>query len=198
MATTWVEPTTLAGRVVRLEPLARAHAAELRAAGADEEVWRWMQVDGSRADLFDVWLDAALEAAERGEEVPFATLDAATGEPIGSTRFLALAPEHRRIEIGATWLARAAWGGGANVEAKLLMLEHAFERLGCLRVELKTDARNERSRGALEALGATFEGIHRRHMLVQGGRRRDSAWYSVIVDEWPAVRERLRRRLAGR
>ncbi len=112
---------------------------------------------------------------------------------IGSTRYLALRPEHRSIEIGWTWLTPAAWGTGANVEAKLLMLEHAFERLGCLRVELKTDARNERSRGAMAALPAQFEGVHRKHMLVRGGERRDSAWYSVLDDEWPAVRANLLR-----
>jgi RimJ/RimL family protein N-acetyltransferase len=114
---------------------------------------------------------------------------------VGSTRYLALAPEHRRIEIGHTWLARSHWGSGANTEAKLLMLEYAFGRLGCRRVEFKTDALNERSRAALAALPAQFEGIHRKHMLVRGGESRDSAWYSVIEDEWPEVRANLLRRL---
>jgi RimJ/RimL family protein N-acetyltransferase len=114
---------------------------------------------------------------------------------VGSTRYLALAPEHRRLEIGWTWMGRDAWGTGANVEAKLLLLEHAFERLGARRVEFKTDALNERSRGALEALPARFEGIHRKHMLVRGGESRDSAWYSVLDDEWPQVKKNLRRRV---
>ncbi len=114
---------------------------------------------------------------------------------LGSTRFLALRPEQRSIEIGWTWLASEAWGTGVNVEAKLLMLEHAFERLGCRRVELKTDALNERSRAAMEALPARFEGVHRQHMLVRGGENRDSAWYSVLDSEWAEVRANLLRRL---
>ena len=114
---------------------------------------------------------------------------------LGSTRYLALRPEHRSLEIGWTWLTPEAWGTGANIEAKLLMLGDAFERLGCLRVELKTDARNERSRGAMAALPAQFEGVHRKQMLVRDGLRRDSAWYSVIDDEWPEVRANLLRRL---
>jgi RimJ/RimL family protein N-acetyltransferase len=107
-------------------------------------------------------------------------------------------PEHRSVEIGWTWLAPSAWGTGANVEAKLLMLEHAFESWRCRRVELKTDALNERSRGALVALGATFEGVHRKHMLVRGGDNRDTAWYSILDGERPEVRERLLRRLGRR
>ncbi len=103
---------------------------------------------------------------------------------------MALRPEHRSVEIGWTWLAREAWGTGANVEAKLLMLEHAFDTWGCRRVELKTDALNERSRGAIEALGATFEGIHRKHMLVRGGENRDTAWFSILDEDWPDVRSR--------
>jgi RimJ/RimL family protein N-acetyltransferase len=154
-----------------------------------------MSADGSRAEVFTRWFADALEGAAEGAERPYATVDAASGELIGSTRFLSLAPEHRRVEIGHTWLVRSAWGSGANTETKYLMLRHAFEAVGCLRVELKTDARNERSRAALAALPATFEGIHRRHMLVRGGERRDSAWYSVIVDDWPGVRAALERRL---
>ncbi len=108
-----------------------------------------------------------------------------------------LRPEHRGLEIGWTWLSSSAWGTSANVEAKLLLLEHAFERLGCQRVEFKTDARNERSRAALSALPARFEGIFRKHMLVRDGERRDSAYYSIVDDEWPEVGANLRRRLRG-
>jgi RimJ/RimL family protein N-acetyltransferase len=122
-------------------------------------------------------------------------VDAATGKLVGSTRYLALRPEHRGLEIGWTWLAPAHWQTGANVEAKLLMLEHAFESLGCLRVEFKTDSRNERSRAALAALPARFEGIFRKHMLVRGGERRDSAYYSIIDEEWPEVKVNLGRRI---
>lgn len=139
-------------------------------------------------------MEQALAAAEDGTEIPLVTLRG--DEIVGSTRYLALRPEHRSVEIGWTWLHPSAWGTGANVEAKLLQLGHAFETWDCRRVELKTDALNERSRQALEALGATFEGIHRKHMLVRGGENRDSAWYSVVDDEWPAVRAHLESRLA--
>jgi RimJ/RimL family protein N-acetyltransferase len=142
------------------------------------------------------WLGQALVAGASGTELPLVT--SSDGRVVGSTRFLALRPEHGSVEIGWTWLHPSAWGTGANVEAKLLQLRHAFETWGCRRVELKTDALNERSRGALEALGATFEGVHRKHMVVRRGERRDSAWYSVLDDEWPAVRERLESRLAAR
>jgi N-acetyltransferase len=191
----WVEPVTLRGRLVLLEPLGEEDRAPLSSAAQDPEVWRWMNVDGSLPEVFAAWVDAALAAAAAGSELPFVTRDARTLEPVGSTRYLALAPEHRRLEIGHTWLLRRAWGTGANVEAKLLLLEHAFEHLGCRRVEFKTDARNERSRAALAALPARFEGVHRKHMLVRDGDSRDSAWYSVVDDEWPAVRAALRARL---
>jgi RimJ/RimL family protein N-acetyltransferase len=188
--------SVLAGEIVRLEPLARPHEKGLFEAAQDERLWRWMPYDpsGSR-ERFHAWLENALAASSAGTEAAFATVDAATGGPIGSTRYLALRPEHRGLEIGWTWLAPARWQTGANVEAKLLMLEHAFEHLGCLRVEFKTDSRNERSRAALAALPAQFEGIFRKHMLVGGGERRDSAYYSIIDDEWPEVRENLGRRI---
>ena len=182
-----------------LEPLTPAHAPALRDASRDAEVWRWTSVDvGSDDESFERWLAAALAAAAAGDEVPFATIERRTGRIVGSTRYLTLRPEHRGLEIGHTWLASALWGTGVNVEAKLLMLGHAFDRLGCMRVEFKTDARNERSRGALAALPAQFEGIFRRHMIVRDGEARDSAYYSVIDDEWPHVRSLLERRLAAR
>jgi N-acetyltransferase len=142
-------------------------------------------------------MQSALAESEAGNEAAFATLDAESGEPVGSTRYLALRPAHRGLEIGWTWLSPSSWRTGANVEAKLLMLEHAFERLACVRVEFKTDVRNERSRVALAALPAQFEGIFRKHMIVGGDRFRDSAYYSIIDDEWPNVKENLQRRLAG-
>jgi N-acetyltransferase len=187
--------SVLEGRVVRLEPLARHHEQDLFEAAQDERIWRWMPYDASASpETFHAWLEDALAASESGTEAAFATVDAGTGDPVGSTRYLALRPEHRVLEIGWTWLAPAYWQTGANVEAKMLMLEHAFENLGCLRVELKTDSRNERSRAALAALPAQFEGIFRKHMLVRGGQRRDSAYYSIIDDQWPEVRENLERR----
>ena len=186
----------LEGDIVRLEPLARRHEERLFEAAHDERVWRWMHYNaGGSRERFHAWLEDALAASEAGTEGAFATVDVATGRPVGSTRYLALRPEHRVLEIGWTWLAPAYWQTGANVEAKLLMLEHAFEDLGCLRVEFKTDARNERSRAALAALPARFEGVFRKHMLVRGGERRDSAYYSVIDDEWPEVKDELGQRL---
>ncbi len=187
----------LEGSLVVLEPLEASHEQGLFEVAQDPRIWRYIPFDaGETREAFHSWMEAALAASEAGKEVPFATLDVRTGEPLGSTRYLALRPEHRGLEIGWTWLAPSHWRTGANVEAKLLMLEHAFERLGCLRVEFKTDARNEISRAALAALPARFEGIFRRHMIVRGYQYRDSAYYSIIEDEWPEVKENLRRRLA--
>jgi RimJ/RimL family protein N-acetyltransferase len=184
----------LAGQFVVLEPLAPEHEAGLYAASADPAVWRWLSVGQPRTpDAFHAWFEEALALPR---SVPFATLGARTGTPIGSSRYLELRPEHRVLEIGWTWLSPSAWGTGANVEAKLLQLEHAFERLGARRVEFKTDALNDRSRAALAALPAAFEGVFRKHMLVRGNENRDSAWYAIVDDDWPAVRANLRRRLA--
>ncbi len=194
----WVTPVTLAGRRVRLEPLERSHLAGLVAAGADTATWTWMHAPLTDEASMRAWVEEALRNRDAGTEVPFATVDAATGRVLGSTRFMAIAPAHRRLEIGWTWLDPAAHGTGANGEAKYLLLAHAFERLGALRVELKTDARNVRSRAALAAIGATFEGVFRRHQLTASGRVRDSAWYAVTDEDWPAVRERLAARLAAR
>lgn len=186
----------LEGRLVVVEPLSRAHAEGLRLAAADAAVWRWMTAPAHEPEGFERWLDAALSAAEKGTEAPFAILLRETGEPVGSSRYLTLRPEHRGLEIGWTWHARSVWGTGVNVEAKLLFLAHAFDTHGCIRVEFKTDALNERSRGALEALPARFEGIFAKHMLVRGGEVRDSAYYAITDDDWPAVRANLERRLA--
>ena len=177
---------------MRLEPLAEKHFEALARAAADPEVWRWMTVDASERDAFRAWFDEALGDAGR---IPYAMLDAASGKPAGSSSFLSLVAEHRRVEIGHTWVERSHWSSGANAEAKLLMLEYAFGPMAMRRVEFKTDALNERSRRALEALPARFEGTHRQHMLVRGGENRDSAWYSVVDAEWPAVRANLLRRL---
>ena len=145
---------------------------------------------GDSRELFHEWFEAALADA------PFATL--VDGVPLGSTSYMSIRPDDRVLEIGNTWLAPDAWGTGANTEAKLLLMEHAFERAGFLRVEFKTEAANDRSRAALLGIGATFEGVFRKHMLVRGGERRDSAWYAVIDDDWPTVKANLERRLARR
>jgi N-acetyltransferase len=193
MAARWTAPT-LEGRLVRLEPLAAGHLDRLWAASRDPGIWRWLPVlQPQTRDELLAWLDDALARADAGLDIPFATVRQSDGAVIGSTRFLALRPEHRSVEIGWTWLAREAWGTGANQEAKLLQFRHAFETWGCRRVELKTDALNTPARSAMEGFGARFEGIHRKHMLVRDGASRDSAWYSVLHDEWPATEARLRR-----
>ncbi len=182
-----------------LEPLRPDHEEGLFTAAQDMD-WSLMPVDPSHEpDRFHVWLEEALGLADRGEQVPFAVLEAGTDRPLGSTRYLSLRPEHRGLEIGWTWLTRSAWSTGANVEAKLLLLEHAFEQLGCIRVEFKTDAQNERSRRALTALPAQFEGVFSKHMLVgnDGTRLRDSAWYAIVDDDWPTVKASLEDRLTG-
>jgi N-acetyltransferase len=186
------------GRFVVLEPLTRAHLDGLFRAGQGEGIFQWIPDDpsGPRENM-ERFVADALELARLGQQVPFVVCDAASGEPIGSTRFLEIRLEHLRAEIGWTWLTPRVWRTGANVEAKLMLLRHAFERVGLRRVEFKTDARNERSRGALLALGAQFEGIFRKHMVVRDGAPRDSAYYAVIDDDWPALRATLERRLVA-
>jgi RimJ/RimL family protein N-acetyltransferase len=186
----------LEGRLIALEPMREEHREPLREAAADPIIWRWMQIDSSDSQGFDLWFGHALREAAAEREAPFVTTSQ-DGRALGSTRFLTLRPEHRGVEIGNTWLARPAWSSGANIEAKLLMLEHAFERVGVMRVEFKTDARNVESRRALEGLPASFEGIHRKHMLIHAGIR-DSACYAIVDDDWPAVKANLERRLEAR
>jgi N-acetyltransferase len=194
----WPPPDVpLEGSRVRLEPLVEEHREPLRSVAIHPQVWQWIDRRVIETDDgFDQWFDGRLLARKMGDEHGFATLSA-DGDSLGSSSYLAPRPIHDGVEIGNTWLAPSAWRSGANVEAKLVMLGFAFEELGCIRVELKTDARNERSRGAMEALPAKFEGIHRKHMLMPITGVRDSAYFSVVDDEWPAVRENLERRLAG-
>lgn len=192
----WVKPVTLEGSIVRLEPLSPAHLEGLAEVAFEPAIWRWtiarpVDIDGLRA-----WLEAAVANAAAGIERPFATLDAATGRPIGSTRFMSIVPDHRRLEIGWTWVATNWQRRGANQEAKYLQLRHAFEDLGANRVEFKTDASNEKANPALLAIGATFEGTFRNHMVMPDQRLRHSNYYSVTVEDWPAAKARLEARLA--
>lgn len=186
----------LNGSIVSLEPLRAEHAEELWEAAQAPEIWAWLAHIGSSRDYFEMWLEASLDAARAGREGPFATRMVADGRVIGSSRYLNVRPADRVVEIGWTWLHPSAWRTGANVEAKLLMMRHAFETLECVRVEFKTDARNERSRAALAALPAQFEGVLRNHMIVPDVGPRDSAYFSVIDSEWPEVEANLKRRLA--
>jgi len=186
--------TRLEGSIVVMEPLREEHAEELWAAAQAPETWEWLAHLNVR-ERFDIWMELTLAAAAEDREGPFTTRLRESGRAIGSSRFLAVRPADRVVEIGWTWLHPSAWRSGANVEAKLLMMRHAFETLGCVRVEFKTDARNERSRAALAALPAQFEGILRNHMIVPDVGQRDSAYFSVIDSEWPEVEANLERRL---
>jgi N-acetyltransferase len=186
--------TPLEGGIVRLEPLTEANAEELWEPAQPPQIWDWL-AHLNRRERFEEWVAAALEAAAGGTSGPYLTRLRETGAAVGSSRYLNARPEDRAVEIGWTWLTPSAWGSGANVEAKLLMLGHAFETLGCVRVEFKTDARNERSRAALAAIPARFEGILRNHKFTPDVGLRDSAFYSVIDSEWPRVRAALEKRL---
>lgn len=185
----------LEGGLAALEPLEPAHADALWVAAQAPEIWRWLAPVGSSRESFDRWMEISLAAHRAGEEGVFAVRDRRRDEMVGSSRYLAVRPEHRALEIGWTWFNPSVWRTGLNVEVKRLLLGYAFDRLGCVRVELKTDARNERSRGAMAAIPAQFEGVLRNHMIVPGVGQRDSAFYSVIDSEWPAVRANLERRL---
>jgi RimJ/RimL family protein N-acetyltransferase len=184
-----VEPVTLRGDLVRLEPLAQEHAQGLYNRGRTADDWRYMP-RSSFIDMADVrqWIEEALAASN---QLPFVIVETGKGKAVGSTRYLNIRPEHRSLEIGWTWLGQEWQRTGINTEAKLLLLAHAFERLGCLRVEFKTDARNLRSQRALERIGATREGVMRNHMIVQSNFVRDSVYFSVIDSDWPEVKERL-------
>jgi RimJ/RimL family protein N-acetyltransferase len=172
---------------VRLEPLASRHEDMLWEIAQDESIWTLMRVRGNESrQLFHEWFESV--------ELGFVTfLD---GKPVGHSSYLNLRPGDRVLEIGNTWLTPSAWGTGANTETKYLLMAHAFEDEAYLRVEFKTDATNARARAALAALPAEFEGVFRKHMIVRGGERRDSAWYAVIDDDWPRVKANLLRRLS--
>jgi N-acetyltransferase len=190
-----LSPTTLEGTHVRLVPLTREHVPALWEAGASPDLWRWTwSAVGSLTDM-ELYVEEALAAAAAGTALPFATTEAGTGRVIGSTRFGNAEPAHRRVEIGWTWISPAWQRTPVNTEAKLLMLRHAFGAWGCQRVELKTDALNERSRRAMLRIGAREEGIFRKHGITASGRVRDTAWYSITDDEWPAVEARLEQML---
>ena len=192
----WVQPVTLRGRIVRLEPLSLDHLDDLARVAFEGDLWRWTVVQPTDVDELRAWLEAALATAATDAELPFATVDQASGRAIGSTRFMSIVPEHKRLEIGWTWVGLDYQRSGANREAKLLQLTHAFETLGANRVEFKTDSLNERANPALLGIGATFEGTFRNHMVMPGGRLRHSNYYSVTVEEWPAVKKSLAEKVA--
>jgi N-acetyltransferase len=189
------EAVTLVGRNVRLEPLTRGHLPRLVEVGLDPDLWRWTPGRVRTPEQMAAYVDRALDERAAGRALPFATVEQATGTVVGSTRFGAIEPAHRRLEIGWTWVARPWQRTPVNTEAKYLMLRHAFEALRCIRVELKTDALNERSRQAIRRLGAVEEGTLRSHVITESGRHRDTVYYSILAAEWPDVRGRLEARL---
>jgi RimJ/RimL family protein N-acetyltransferase len=181
---------------VRLEPLSVEHVPALAAVGLDPELWRWTVSRVATPEEMRAYVESALRDRDAGRALPFATVEAATGRVVGSTRFGSVSMEDGRVEVGWTWVARPWQRTPLNTEAKYLMLRHAFGPLGCVRVELKTDALNARSRAAILRLGAREEGTLRRHMRAAGGRMRDTVYFSILDDEWPAVRAALEAKLA--
>jgi RimJ/RimL family protein N-acetyltransferase len=191
-----VAPVTLHGEHVRLEPLEAAHIPGLCRAGLEPELWRWIPVPVTTEAEMRAYVLTALDERARGVSLPFAIVDARSGEIIGCTRYGNIDRVNHRLEIGWTWLTPARQGTSANTEAKLLLLTHAFETLVAIRVELKTDSLNAQSRAAILRLGAVEEGIFRNHMIVPAtGRRRHTVYFSIIDAEWPAIKLRLTSRL---
>lgn len=188
-----VLPVTLEGSVVRLEPIRREHARLFWevAKGDLEDIFRWIPYPMRTPDDFDRLVAKALEEQERGESVVFATVDRESGRTIGSTRFMNIDRMNRRVEIGSTWIGRQWQRTSVNTEAKYLMLRHAFEVWKCYRVELKTDALNQKSRNAILRIGAKEEGTLRRHLITWTGRVRDTVYFSILDNEWPQVKSKL-------
>lgn len=186
-----IGPITLEGSIVRLEPLRLTHHAQLCEVGLDFELWHWTTNNVRTPKDMRAYIDKALVEQARGTSLPFATIDLASGKVIGSTRYLNIDASNLRVEIGATWLAKNWQRTAANTEAKYLMLRHAFEKFGCIRVEFKTDSLNQRSRDAILRLGAKEEGTLRNHMLTWTGRIRHTVYFSILDSEWPEVKPRL-------
>ena len=190
-------PLTLQGSVVRLEPIGRAHTVQFWDAAKDDldDIFRWIPYSMKTPEDFEKVMEKAFAEQDRGESVVFATIESSSGRAIGSTRFMNIDRVNKRVEIGSTWIAPAWQRTGVNTEAKYLMLRHAFEAWGCIRVELKTDALNHRSRNAILRIGAKEEGTLRRHLVTSTGRVRDTVYFSILDDEWPGVKARLEARL---
>ena len=189
------EPLELGGRHVRLLPLRLAHLDGLCAVGLDEELWRWVPSRIADRQGMQEYMELALDEQKRGLCVPFTTTLKESGEIVGSTRYANISVKDGRLEIGWTWIGRPWQRSAVNTEAKYLMLRHAFETLGCTRVELKTDGLNEKSRNAILRLGARQEGILRRHTLTYSGRLRDTVYFGILDGEWPAVKAGLEEKL---
>ena len=193
-----LEPVVLDGDFVRLEPMTLEHHAGLSEVGLDPEIWRYTLVVVKTPDEMRTYMESAMELQRDGTTLPFVTIERSSGRIVGSTRFGNYDPANRRIEIGWTWIAPPWQRTAINTEAKYLMLTHAFQKLGCVRVELKTDVLNTPSRKAMLRIGATEEGVLRKHSLVWDGRYRDSIYYSILDEEWPGVKQQLERMLIRR
>jgi RimJ/RimL family protein N-acetyltransferase len=192
-----VEPVELIGKHVRLEPLHEGHIPGLSAAGADPSIWRYMLYgDVTSIEKMADWVRDMLLRMAAGTDLPFAVVDLASGKLAGATRYLEIRPAHRGLEIGGTWYSPVFQRTPVNTEAKYLLLRHAFETLGCIRVQFKADSRNARSLKAIERLGAQREGILRKHMVLDDGTYRHSVYFSILDDEWPAVKARLEDKLS--
>jgi RimJ/RimL family protein N-acetyltransferase len=196
MSSLVVQPVTLTGRVVRLEPLSLAHVPDLAVAGAHPDIWRFIPYPpcATEADM-RAWVEDILVRQARGTDVPFAVIHLGTGRAVGATRYMDIQPANQALEIGGTWYAPEVQRTAVNTESKYLLLGHAFERLGCARVQFKTDLRNERSQRAIERLGAVREGVLRDHVVMPDGYRRSSVYYSILAAEWPAVKAGLEQKL---
>ncbi len=188
-------PITLVGQHVRLEPLTLAHVDALWAAGNEPALWRYYSAPMDNMADMRRYIEVALQQQEGGKSLPFIQVDVASGDVAGSTRYGNIDVPNDKLEVGWTWLAPHCQRSGINTEAKLLLLTHAFEQLGCLRVEFKADATNEKSRTAMERIGAQYEGTLRRHMRRGDGTQRDTVYYSVIAEEWPGVKASLAAKL---
>jgi len=194
----FVEPVTLAGRHATLEPLAPGHEAALAAAAADGELWRLWYTGVPAREATAAWIADALAMREERGAMPFVVRDNASGEIVGSTRYMNVEPAHRRLEIGSTWYARRVQRTALNTECKLMLLAHAFETLDCIAVEFRTSFFNFQSRRAIERLGAKQDGILRSHQILPDGTLRDTVVFSVIRGEWPAVKRHLSFQLEDR
>src|SRR6266849_7102110 len=190
-----VAPVILTGRHVRLVPLALEHAGGLAEVGLDDDLWKWIPTPVRTPEEMSAYVHAALQEQATGSALPFALIENSSGRAIGSTRYANIEPAHHRLEIGWTWVARPWQRTAINTEAKYLLLRHAFETLECMRVELKTDSLNDRSRAAILRIGAREEGIFRNHMITASGRVRHTVYFSIVDTEWPEVKKRLEMRL---
>lgn len=187
-----IEPMTLTGQVVRLEPLGQHHLHDLLAVAQDAAIWQYLPYGlVNTPEKMAALIDALLAQQAKGTDLPFAVMHREAGRAVGMTRYMEIRPEHRGLEIGGTWYGVAYQRTAVNRECKFLLLQHAFETLGCIRVQLKTDSRNVRSQQAIERIGAVKEGVLRQHLIMPDGYLRHTVYYSILDKEWPEVKERL-------